>query len=566
MLTSKSDTSAAGPDQIIWPAPSGVSNLSRRIVEWMRSERLLIAVLVSAFAARLLLADRNSYWLDELSSVTVHGAWNESLADLGRTLAERTVYPPVYFATLFEWMRWFGDSEVATRLLSNIYVTVAGLFLYLTLRMGFSRRIALTSVIAFNLMHAPMYHGLETRPYALNILLVTLSSYLLLRLLRTSTDRGWKHALISPIGATFTITNAILLLTHYYNTFFWVAQGIAACTFVLWELRPHRWLRGIGVVLGLYGLQAAIFLGAWGREALDAVDRQAESNIIDGAAELPNPFSVLLDSVVLPNIDAPTFIGWLAIALTVGVAIGAIAALRRPAALGLERLRAWVTLYLFMWLLLPFLVVYLAFLGAGIARYSDRYFVFSVVPLAPLIVLVIEEVTRFIRTVIHRFRIPKGRDGYSQQGWAILVAIVVIGTMILPGTVEAVSGPRADWRGTARAVVDIIESNPDASYAVYETSFREYSLLDYYLARYSDEVRVMGMISRAHERQGGGFSFERNSDAIGRKDFLIVPFIHHKTSDFPIALARLMDLYDVHHWQLDSDGRGIVIFSVSEGH
>ena len=45
--------------------------------------------------------------------MTIHGGWNESVQELVRVLANITVYPPLYFVTLFEWMNLFGNSEVA---------------------------------------------------------------------------------------------------------------------------------------------------------------------------------------------------------------------------------------------------------------------------------------------------------------------------------------------------------------------------------------------------------------------------------------------------------------------
>lgn len=563
--TVKSEPADTGSDPFVTSAPSRTRELVRRLEQWASSERLLLAVLLGMFLARFLAADHNSYWLDEIYSVTIHGTWNESLSDLIAVLAETTVYPPMYFAILFEWMSAFGDSEMATRLLSNIYVTLAGLFLYLAMRIGFSRRVALTSVIGFSLMYASMYHGLETRPYAQNIFLATLSSYLVLRLLRNSVDKGWRRTLISPTGSVFCVTNILLLLTHYYNAFFWGAQALAVCVFVLWERRPSRWLHGIGVVVGLYGLQLAVFFGIWGRAALNAFDRQAEANTIDGAAELPNPFSVLLDSVVLPNIQAPAPIGWIAIALTAALIAGAVAVLLRPHALAAERFRAWITLYLFMWLSLPFVVAYFAFLAAGVARYSERYFVFSAVPLVPLIVLLIEAAVYVIKRPNQRNQPVTHSESSlrSHNRMATSLGLLTLAVLILPGAYDAINEPRADWRGTARTVVEIIESNPENTYAVYETSFRGFPVLDYYFSRFSDKIRVMGTIPRYEERQGEEFSFERNADSISSRDFLIVPFIHHTTAHFPVALDRLRGLYDVHHWQMDRNGRGIVIFSVS---
>ena len=70
-----------------------------------------------------------------------------------------------------------------------------------------------------------------------------------------------------------------------------------------------------------------------------------------------------------------------------------------------------------------------------------------------------------------------------------MLGMAAIGLLVLPQGYAAATEPKADWRGAARDIVDIVESNADSSYVIYEPSFRPTPLLDYYLARYSDDVR-----------------------------------------------------------------------------
>ncbi len=415
----KPDTAAEVPGWESATEPSRLGAFSFRVWGWVRSESLLLTVLIGSFLTRLFIADRQSYWLDELYSVTIHGGWNESVQELVRVLANITVYPPLYFVILFEWMNWFGDSELATRLLSIIYITLAGLFLYLLLRIGFSKRIALASVITFNLMYTPLYYSLETRPYAQTMFLVTVSSYLLLRILRRGMHEGWRRALVSPTGSIFVVANSALLLTHYYNAFFWVAQGLVACIFVLCEMRPRTWLKGIGSVAVLYGMQAAIFVGVWGRNLLREFGERSGPFTITGAGELPNPFSTVLDRVVSPNIRMPGIVGWVALVLVVVVGVGAFSAIARRTTSSPERIEAWTTIYVLGWMVLPVVVLYLGFLVTGVALYSDRYFVASVVPLAPLLVLGVEKAARSIANLTGRIRGAASDRHFSQKAWAV---------------------------------------------------------------------------------------------------------------------------------------------------
>ena len=143
-----------------------------------------------------------------------------------------------------------------------------------------------------------------------------------------------------------------------------------------------------------------------------------------------------------------------------------------------------------------------------------------------------------------------------------IALVVVIVTLVIPGTLRAVAWDAPDWRGTARRIVATVESDPGSSYVLYDTAFRDTSVLNYYLARYSDEVRVDGVIRAGQERLNQGFAFESRRTEIERHDFLIVAFIHHPITRFPNALRRLTERYPVYFRQVDDKGKGLIIFSI----
>jgi hypothetical protein len=563
MTTTSTDTAGIDPPssaEIAVPLTeqthrSRLRGLAQRAQTSLRDEALLLAVLAGAFISRWLIADRNSYWLDELYSVAIYGVWNESASAAVQRLADTSVHPPMYQFILYNWMEWFGDAERATRTLSNVYITLATLFLYLLVRDSISRRVGLASAVVFALMYSSTYYALEARSYAQTIFLVTLSSYALLRMMRTGAARGWVPAIISPPTLAFTFANVALLLTHYYNFFFWIAQGIVAGLFVLRERAPRRWFTGISTVAVLYGVQGAIFGLAWGRVLLDDYRRRGDAFPVDGSVRSPLD---LLSTVITPNIDPPPVVRWLGIAVFLVVTVRALVSLIRGGELTVERQRAWSVAYLISWLLVPLLVVYVAFVITGVARYSPRYWLFIVPPMAPLIVLVIDETVDLVSRLWRRMRgVALG------VGWATVLTVLVIGALILPGTLGSATREKTDWRGTAQDIVDIIESDAESSYVIYETSFRSTPVLDYYLSRYSNDIRVTATIRRSEERAGENFSFERTADVIEQHDYLIVPFIHHRTTDFPTAMERLSATYDVHHRQIRSSGKGLVIFAVT---
>jgi len=526
-------------------------------IGFIRDDTVALVVLIAAFVARWLLADVNSYWLDELYSVSIYGIWNDSAMAAVDHLANSSVHPPLYQFILYNWMDWLGDSEVVTRTLSNLYVTLAGLFLYLLTRDAFSRLIAVWTTVLFSLMYTTMFFGLETRSYAQTIMLASLSSYLLLKIMRSGGERGWRHALISPWASGFVLVNTALLLTHYYNGFFLVAQGLCVAAFVLLQFPPKKWIAGLGITTLLFGLSGVLFAGVWGRIFLATFARRAGDYAVESGSDLVSPVEMLNLSVVGQNIAAPRVFLIAGIVLIAWTLVSALVRLIGPKVLDSERMAAYTTPYLIAWLVLPVGVAYAVFSLVGVARYSDRYFLFSTVALAPVIVVSIAEVWKQVRFFSPRIR----RTSFS--GLVGLASLILIVTTIAPGTYAAATAEKSDFRGTAQDVVGVVETNQNSSYILYETSFRTTPVLDYYLARYSDSLRVGGTIRRAEERSQGGFDFESHADAIAQNDFMIVAFIHHSTSNFPRAMETLDRRYENHHRHLDTGGRGYIVYQVS---
>ena len=192
---------------------------------WLTQHQVLCVILVGSFVARLLLADLKPYWYDEILSVAIYGTNNATLSAALKTLAEHSAHPPLYHAILFYWMKIFGDGEVATRTLSNIYVTGATFCLYVLAFRLFGRRVAVASTLLFAFSYTAIYFGQEVRSYAQSLFLVTLSSLLLLRWLeRVNGPLVWQSFRASPAVA-LTACNSALLLTHYSNALFVVCAG-----------------------------------------------------------------------------------------------------------------------------------------------------------------------------------------------------------------------------------------------------------------------------------------------------------------------------------------------------
>lgn len=562
----------ADGDLAVTADPSGRPRRGASLVERGRSlaartrtavgaEPVLIAVLLGSFLARLLLADRNSYWFDELLSVQAYAAWHDGAGAAVAALATDSVHPPLYQFILYHWVEWFGESERATRSLSNVYITLATLFLYLLVREAFSRRVALATAVTFALMYTPLYYGLESRSYAQTIFLATLSSYALLRLMRAGSAYGWPKALRSPTMLLFTAAGTALLLTHYFNAFFWIAQGIMAGFFVLRERPPRGWFAGLAAVAALYAAQAVIFCLIWGRVLLDDFHRRGGRFAVEDNG-IRSPYQ-LLDHMVTPNIDAPGLVRWL------GLAIGLVVLLRAIDDLvngGVEqRQRAWAVIYLLGWLLLPFFVITAVFEITGVARYVTRYWLAAMPALAPLLVLTVGEAVTLVRYGLRRLaprRLGRLRAGAAWSAWSTTALIIVVAILVLPGTVQAGTEPKHPWRGMSEQVVDIVRADPDHDYIIYEASYRDRPLIQYYFDQFSDEIDVHDTVRRSEENSGEARILSADRPLIARHDYLVLMFPHLLPRHFPNVLGQLSERYHPHLRQVDKKGRGFIIFQV----
>ena len=222
-------------------------------------------------------------------------------------------------------------------------------------------------------------------------------------------------------------------------------------------------------------------------------------------------------------------------------------------------LRPYFDFYFLFILLVPCVLAYLSFRVTGIARTRARYFIFCTPPLAILLVLGLKEAAQLLVPWISRL----GTHLQSpNRGTGILPAVIIAATLIvLPKGYGAATKLKDDWRGIAKTIVAVTEGQPHKKFIVYQTSFRNYPTLDYYLGRFSPDVRVSNTLKRSHERLSE-FSFEQKASEIAKYDYLIVAFTHQRAQDFKNTVERLATRYALVFSTLNRSGRGILVFKI----
>jgi uncharacterized membrane protein len=536
----------------------GLRRLRRRLGGGVRRNGPVIVLVAAGFVARLFLAGWNSYWYDEILSVVVYGISHDSVLEVAGHLARASIHPPLYQMTLFGWMQIFGDSETATRSLSNLYVTGATAFVYLFVAKLASKHVAFAAAAFFSIMYVPTFFALETRSYAQTILLVCLSGYLVLRVLAVYSERERSTTLWrSPSLLLLTLTNTALLMTHYYNLFFWVAQAAFVLAYILTNRAVRNWVKNLWSITASFAIQMLLFAGIWGSVLLeDFRSASAPYRVVNG--DLQSPISLLVDNVVTPNFRSPTPVLWLMVVISTWLLIRALIRVIVSRHGPLLVWRSWGIVYLFVTLIGPILVATAAFLVTGVARYNERYFLYCVPAIAALLAVMISEVVESARRRMSSFtRAP------SQSALFAAMAFLVAVFWVLPGGHAAATQVKHDWRGIVADVINVVQSDETHSYVIVEAGHRTEPMSNYYFDRLAEEIRAEYTITTPEEQAGSYRVLGELRDRVESYDRLIVVFLHSRTSvgHFPNALNQLEERYAVLHRELRF-GRGYVVFDL----
>lgn len=161
---------------------------------------------------------RYSYDLDE-SWHTYFSQWN--LKELLRQASDDP-NGPFYNLLLHYWMKIFGNSEVATRMLSVIFSALTAPVIYLLMNKHFSKQAAIFSALIFSVSDFHFFYSHIARVYALINFLAVLSIYFYLEHIKTGGLRNW---------ILYTVVNVLMLYTHLTTIFLLAAQLAAGVLF-----------------------------------------------------------------------------------------------------------------------------------------------------------------------------------------------------------------------------------------------------------------------------------------------------------------------------------------------
>jgi len=331
---------------------------------------ILISSLLIVIGIELYNLTAVSLWHDEaFSALLIQYDFKEMMHRISLD-----VHPPFYYIVLKGWNFFFGNSLFSLRFFSVFFGVLAILSVYFLVKEAFkNKKLALLSSVLLAFNSFQIQYVMEARMYSLALFLIILSSYLLIKSLKSQKLIWWFLYALAVIAGIYT---------HYFFFFLVASQGIF---FLYWIIKnsqfnflefftpleitktrkKHKILKSLtGFKLGLGAYLAVIFSYLpWLRIFLNQLNQVQESYWIPKMSiwSVPNTFAKM---TIGEEIDSSKF--WYILSGIVVIAIIAfIYALKK-----IESSYKWL---IFLLLIIPFSAVIVLSIKTSI--YMDRYFI-----------------------------------------------------------------------------------------------------------------------------------------------------------------------------------------------
>lgn len=177
-----------------------------------------VLIVLANIILKILYADHSPFSYDEIISV------KDTLMDFGHIKheAEWDNNPPFFYYCLWVWHKIIPVSELNSRLLSIIFVSLAIGLSFLFAQKYFDNKTAFFSAVLLSLSNFLTYYAQETRTYSLVLLLTMLSSLQFFRYIHKST-------LVNLL--LLSLINFLIIYSHYISGLVVVVQYVTVVLF-----------------------------------------------------------------------------------------------------------------------------------------------------------------------------------------------------------------------------------------------------------------------------------------------------------------------------------------------
>ena len=190
---------------------------------------------------------KQSVWFDEAYSILLAKySFREII-----TLTAQDVHPPAYYWLLKAWTMVFGDSELALRSLSALFLGLSVGMIGLLLRKLFGAGVALKALPFVVFAPFLLRYGFEIRMYVVVSFIGVAATYILLLAVEQVSVK--KRRLLLALYAALV---ALGVYTLYFSALIWITHLV----WILWRSRQTKELRVAAEVIAAYGVSFILFL------------------------------------------------------------------------------------------------------------------------------------------------------------------------------------------------------------------------------------------------------------------------------------------------------------------
>ena len=171
---------------------------------------LLIIILIIGIVIRFWGIGDKSLWIDEIysylfsSQKTFFDSFIFMFADLS---------PPIYYLTLYLWIKLSGNSELMLRFPSFLAGIASIIIIYFSTKKIFNKQIALGSAILTGLSPVMLYYSQEARPYSLFVLFSIITVSIWIEIINKIKNDDLNPKTLFK----YTIFSLLTIFTHYWG-------------------------------------------------------------------------------------------------------------------------------------------------------------------------------------------------------------------------------------------------------------------------------------------------------------------------------------------------------------
>lgn len=155
---------------------------------------------------------RPSLWFDEAATIS---ASTRTVPELWRMLGNIDAVHGLYYLIMHWWFAVFPASEFWSRLSSALAVACAAAGVVVLARKLASRSVAITAGVVFAILPRVTWAGIETRSYALSMVVAVWMTVLLLEAVRRNRPRWWlAYSALTIAGGLLNVFLVLMVPVH----------------------------------------------------------------------------------------------------------------------------------------------------------------------------------------------------------------------------------------------------------------------------------------------------------------------------------------------------------------